>query len=87
MGAYKTYILVWGSLLVLTVVTWAVSYVHLGLFNAVVALTIASVKASLVALFFMHLKNEKELVWAFALFPLGFLGLLIIGTLVDSMFR
>jgi cytochrome c oxidase subunit IV len=87
MGAYKTYILVWGSLLVLTVVTWAVSYIHLGLFNAVVALTIASVKASLVALFFMHLKNEKELVWAFALFPIGFLGLLIIGTLVDSMFR
>jgi cytochrome c oxidase subunit 4 len=87
MAAYKTYILVWGSLLVLTVVTWAVSYVHLGLFNAVVALTIASVKASLVALFFMHLKNEKELVWAFALFPLGFLGLLILGTLVDSMFR
>jgi cytochrome c oxidase subunit 4 len=87
MAAYRTYIIVWGSLLVLTVVTWAVSYIHLGLFNAVVALTIASVKASLVALFFMHLKNEKELVWAFALFPLGFLGLLIIGTLVDSLFR
>jgi cytochrome c oxidase subunit IV len=87
MAAYKTYIIVWGSLLVLTVVTWAVSYIHLGIFNAVVALTIASVKASLVALFFMHLKNEKELVWAFALFPLGFLSLLIIGTLVDSMFR
>lgn len=87
MAAYRTYILVWVTLLCLTVVTWAVSYVHLGLFNAVVALTIASVKASLVALFFMHLKSEKELVWAFALFPLGFLGLLIIGTLVDSMFR
>ena len=87
MAEYRTYILVWVTLLCLTVVTWAVSYVHLGIFNAVVALAIASVKASLVALFFMHLKSEKELVWAFALFPLGFLGLLIIGTLVDSMFR
>ena len=36
------------------------SYVHLGIFNAVVALSIASVKASLVALFFMHLKSEKD---------------------------
>jgi cytochrome c oxidase subunit IV len=87
MAAYRTYIIVWGSLLCLTVLTWAVSYIHLGIFNAVVALAIASVKASLVALFFMHLKNEKELVWAFALFPLGFLSLLIIGTLVDSLFR
>ena len=87
MRAYRVYILVWAALLVLTVVTWAVSYVRLGVFNTVVALAIASVKASLVALFFMHLKEERELVWAFALFPLGFLALLIGGTLMDSLFR
>ena len=87
MAAYRTYIAVWGALLCLTVITWGVSYLRLGLFNAVVALTIASVKASLVALFFMHLKSEKELVWTFALLPLGFLALLILGTLTDSLFR
>ncbi len=87
MGAYRTYIFVWAALLCLTVITWAVSYLQLGLFNAVVALTIASVKASLVALFFMHLKSEKKLVWTFALLPLGFLALLILGTLTDALFR
>ncbi len=79
--------MVWAALIVLTAVTWGVSYLHLGVFNAVVALFIASIKASLVALFFMHLKDERELVWAFALFPLAFLGLIILGTLTDTMFR
>ncbi len=87
MAHYKTYIIVWASLIVLTAVTWMVSYLHLGLFNPVVALLIASIKASLVALFFMHLRKENELVWAFALFPLGFLMLIIMGTLVDALFR
>ncbi len=87
MAHYKTYIIVWASLIVLTAVTWMVSYLHLGLFNPVVALLIASIKASLVALFFMHLRKENELVWAFALFPLGFLMLIIMGTLVDMLFR
>jgi len=87
MVAYRKYIFVWVTLIVLTVITWLVSYMRLGMFNAVVALSIASVKASLVALFFMHLKSEKELVWGFALFPLGFLGLLILGTLTDDLFR
>ena len=56
----------------LTVVTVLVSYVNLGLMNVVVALLIASVKASLVALFFMHLKSEDRLVWGFALVPIVF---------------
>lgn len=84
---YRIYIWVWAGLLVLTAATVAVSYVHLGLGNAAVALGIASVKAALVALFFMHLKSESRLVWAFALFPLVFLALIIGGTLVDNLFR
>jgi len=86
-GAYRTYIAVWAALLGLTAVTVLLSYVQMGVMNAVVALSIASVKASLVALFFMHLKGEKELVWAFALFPLGFLALLLVGTLSDAILR
>jgi len=82
-----TYILVCAALLVLTVITVAVSYVHLGTMNVVVALLIASVKASLVALFFMHLRYESGLVWGFALTPLFFLVLIIAGTLSDTLFR
>ena len=87
MRVYRTYIIVWLTLLVLTAATVSVSYMHLGVFNAVAALMIASVKASLVALYFMHLRYEKELVWAFALFPIAFLVLIIAGTLTDTLFR
>ena len=84
---YGIYVIVWGGLIVLTGVTVAVSYVDLGLLNVAVALVIASVKASLVALFFMHLKSENGLVWTFALVPIFFLVLIIGGTLSDTLFR
>ncbi len=83
----RTGIAVFVALLLLTVVTVLVSYVDLGLWNVVVALLIASAKAFLVALFFMHLKGESRLVWGFALFPILFLSLILIGTLVDTMLR
>ena len=86
-AARRTYFIVYAALIVLTVVTVLVSYVNLGLLNVVVALLIASVKASLVALFFMHLKSEDRLVWGFALVPIAFLALIIHGTLVDTMLR
>jgi cytochrome c oxidase subunit 4 len=54
---------------------------------AVFALLIASAKASLVALFFMHLKGESRLVWGFALVPIFFLALILAGTLIDTMLR
>jgi cytochrome c oxidase subunit IV len=87
MAAYRTYIIVWITLIILTAVTWGVSYINLGIGNVAVALFIASVKAALVALFFMHLRYENRLVWAFALLPLFFLALIIFGTLSDTMFR
>jgi len=83
----RIYLAVWGALVVLTAVTVAVSYVHLGMMNVVVALLVASVKASLVALFFMHLRYENRLVWGFALTPVFFLILIIAGTLTDTLFR
>src|SRR4030067_3507500 len=51
------YIAVWAALIVLTAVTVAVSYVHLGMMNVVVALLLASAKASPGALFFTHLRR------------------------------
>jgi cytochrome c oxidase subunit 4 len=86
-GGSRVYLAVFAGLLALTVVTVLVSYVDLGLMNVVVALLIASAKASLVALFFMHLKGESRLVWGFALVPILFLALIILGTLVDTQLR
>ena len=86
-GGSRIYFVVFGALLALTAVTVLVSYVEMGILNVVVALLIASVKASLVALFFMHLKGESRLVWGFALVPLLFLLLIILGTLVDTQLR
>ncbi len=84
---YGMYVAVWAGLLLLTGGTVAVSYLDLGLLNVAAALLIASVKASLVALFFMHLKFEDKLVWTFALVPIFFLALIIGGTLSDTLFR
>jgi cytochrome c oxidase subunit 4 len=56
----KAYFSVWAALLVGTFITYEAAYIELGRFNAAVALIIATVKALLVALFFMHLKGANE---------------------------
>lgn len=86
-SGYGIYVAVFGALIALTAATVAISYVDLGMFNVAAALLIASVKASLVALYFMHLRHERRLVWGFALTPVFFLLLIIAGTLADTQFR
>jgi cytochrome c oxidase subunit 4 len=54
-------IAIFAALIVLTVVTVAVSYVDLGSANTFVAILVATMKASLVATFFMHLKGDKAI--------------------------
>ncbi len=56
----KTYFAVWGALLVGTFLTYRVAFIDLGPFNPVVALVIATAKALLVTLFFMHLRHANE---------------------------
>ena len=56
----KFYYTIWVVLLCLTVITAAVSFVSLGPFNTIVALVIATFKALLVVLFFMHVKYTSE---------------------------
>lgn len=74
----RIYISVFAALAVLTVVTVAVSYLHLPMKQAIiVALIIASLKASLVALFFMHLISEKQVILAILLLAAFFLVVLL----------
>jgi cytochrome c oxidase subunit IV len=56
----KLYYGIWATLLVLTVVTAKVATIDLGPFNTIVALLIATFKALLVILFFMHVKYTSE---------------------------
>jgi cytochrome c oxidase subunit 4 len=55
------YIIIGASLLVLTGLTVAASFVEMGVFNPIVALLIACIKAVLVVLFFMHVKYSTKL--------------------------
>ena len=56
----KLYVGIWITLLCLTVITAGVSFIDLGPLNTVVALVIATFKALLVVLFFMHVKYASE---------------------------
>jgi cytochrome c oxidase subunit IV len=61
----RVYITVFVALMVLTIITVAVSRLHLSVPIAVtVALLVATVKGSLVACYFMHLISEKKLIYA-----------------------
>ena len=55
-----TYFAVWIALLCGTALTYFAAELNLGVFNAAVALIIATTKALLVVLFFMHLKGASE---------------------------
>jgi cytochrome c oxidase subunit 4 len=57
----KLYVTIFGSLMVFTVITVAVAFINLGALNFPVALSIAIIKATLVILFFMHLKYSSKL--------------------------
>ena len=63
----------------LTVATWLIAFVDLGIFNPVVALTIAVIKAVLVILFFMHVHYSSKLTKVTV--GAGFFWLLIMITL------
>jgi len=73
------------ALLVLTAITVGASYIHFGsgAANVVVALTIATIKATLVALFFMHLLHDKPVNAIIAAAGFIFLGLFLMFTLLD----
>jgi cytochrome c oxidase subunit 4 len=59
-SSIKLYVGIWVSLMVFTLLTVAAARVDLGLFNPIVALAIATTKAILVVLFFMHVKYTSE---------------------------
>ena len=83
----RVYLAIFVTLLVLTATTTAVAFVDLGPWNTVVALGIAVVKASLVVLFFMHLKYGPLLDRTVLLGGLFWLAIMIGLTLTDFATR
>ena len=85
-GHIKTYMRIFGSLLVGTVLTVLMYYVDFSsmAMTVAVALFIASIKAFLVAAYFMHLMSEKKLVYSVlllaAFFFTGLMGLTLWGS-------
>ena len=81
----RTYALVLAALLALTAITVAAAGIHFGspAVNVVVALGIASVKATLVALFFMHLLHDKPMNALIFTAGLATLAILLILCLID----
>jgi len=86
-ASIKSYILIFTALLVLTGVTVAIAYLDLGILNVVVALSIAGVKATLVVLFFMHLKYSHPLSKVFWIAGLLFFAILMVFTMNDYLTR
>jgi cytochrome c oxidase subunit IV len=84
----KSYFAVWGALLLGTYLTYKAAFIELGAFNSAVALIIATTKALLVALFFMHLKGASEkLLKLVVISTIFFLFILIALSMADYATR
>jgi cytochrome c oxidase subunit 4 len=83
----KIYFAVFTALILLTATTTAVSFADLGPWNTVVALGIAFLKATLVVLFFMHVKYSPRLTQITIAGGLFWLVILLALTLSDFMTR
>lgn len=76
---------VFAGLIALTAITVAVSYFDFGAFNLIVALGVATLKAALVALWFMHLRYDGGLNAFIFLVGVAFLGLFLGIAMLDSV--
>ena len=88
MISIRGYFAVFTALLALTALTTGVAFIDLGgIGNVAVALTIAVIKAVLVALYFMHLRYSSRLTRVFAAAGIFWLGIMIALTLSDYLSR
>ena len=83
----RVYVTVFGILLLMTATTTAVAFVDLGPWNTVAALVIAAFKATLVVLFFMHIKYNRPLMRVVVAGGLFWLAILLLLTFSDFATR
>ena len=83
----RVYYLVFAALMAGTYLTVQAAYFDLGPLNTVAAVGIAIIKATLVVLFFMHVKYSSRLTWAVVAGSLFWLGILLVLTYSDYLTR
>jgi cytochrome c oxidase subunit IV len=83
----KVYVGIFLSLMVLTAATVAAAYVNLGPFNIVIALAIASLKATLVVLYFMHARYSPKRTQLVIICAVFWLAIMLALTLSDYVTR
>jgi len=83
----STYIKIFVALVFLTLVTVGLSRVHLGNWNFFIAVVVATIKASLVAAFFMHLKDDNKFNVLIFVGSLIFMGVFFVYTMNDTQHR
>jgi len=83
----RVYYLIFGILMICTALTVGIAFIDLGPLNVVAAFTIAVFKATLVVLFFMHVKYSTRLTWAVVASSVFWLGILLALTMGDYLTR
>jgi cytochrome c oxidase subunit 4 len=83
----STYFTIFGALMVCTILTVFAAFVNLGDLNFPVALMIAVFKATLVVLFFMHVKYGSKLTKLIVGTAFFFLGIMLTLTMSDYLSR
>ncbi len=81
------YVAIWATLMVCTGLTVFAASVDLGIFNIVVALLIATIKGTLVVLFFMHLRYSTKLTMVTVIAALFWLLILFTLSMTDYLTR
>ena len=81
------YYKVFGALVLFTLITVGLSRVHLGEWNFLIAVVVATIKAALVASFFMHLKDDNRFNVLLFVGSLIFMGVFFVYTMNDTQHR
>src|SRR5688572_15664128 len=83
----STYVKIFVALVFFTIVTVGLSRIHLGEWNFFIAVAVATIKASLVAAFFMHLKDDNRFNVLLFVGSLVFMGVFFVYTMNDTQHR
>ena len=86
-SSYNLYIKVLVALLLLTTISVLVTEISFGSFSVAVALLVASIKVTIVLLFFMHLKSESRFLKLMVAGVFVVFALVIIITFIDYLLR
>lgn len=84
---YKSHILVLLGLIVLTAITVLITSVEMGPYNTTAAMIIASIKAAIVLLYFMHLRFDQKIYGIMVAIVVAIFAAVIVVTFFDYLYR